>query len=186
MLACGGLALVEHLTQTIASAHARFGLLQTVSDDANARFAATLALVLERDGEIEIVLVGDSGVRVNGGRLFQVEKDLDGITASLRASAWRRVAARTDDPQLRELVSRRVVLHGTRHAQADELISADDLRAAECEAVAACTHKYGSLPAEIVEHLVYGGILHEQKRHQKTARHRSAIPVWTGFQSRRT
>src|SRR5207244_577289 len=93
----------------------RFGLIEAVRDDANPRFAATLAMALARDGQLEIVLVGDSGVRVNGGTLFQVEKELDGITAALRVAAWHRAARRSGDGAALEQASRSVVRHGTRH-----------------------------------------------------------------------
>lgn len=169
-----GLALVQCLTDAVAASYRRFGMLDRVRDDANPRFSATLALVLEQGEQLEIVLVGDSGVRINGGRMFQVNKDLDGITAALRAAAWRHAAARTDDPQLRETVSRRIVFQGTRrsadvHGGGNGLLSAEDLRSIEADAAAACARGYPDVPPDLVARLLQGGILNEQGRHQNNA-----------------
>src|SRR3954464_11450287 len=48
-------ALVAQLTDTIASAYERFGLAEAVRENANARFSATLALVVESGESLQIV-----------------------------------------------------------------------------------------------------------------------------------
>jgi hypothetical protein len=160
-----GLGLVGLLTDRIAAAHARFGLTEAVREDANPRFAATLALAVVRDAQLEIVLVGDSGVRVNGAAVFQVEKELDGITAALRVAAWQCAARRGSDWLAREQISRSLVRHGTRSCRAG-LLTRDDLLAIEAETQACCARQFPAVPAELVLRLIHGGIVGEQKSHQ--------------------
>lgn len=166
--ALDGAALVLRLTEAVSAAYRRFGMLDVVRDDPNPRFSATMALVLEREEHLEVVLVGDSGVRVNGSQVFQPLKDLDGITAALRAAAWPRVAARTSDPVRRERVTRQVTFHGTRQPveRCEGLLHAPDLLAVEADAMAACAARYPGVPEVLMAGLLRGGIVNEQRRHQ--------------------
>ncbi len=162
----GGLAVVRRLTAVLAAAHERFGIAEAARSDANLRLSTTLALVLDHGAHIEIVLVGDSGVRINGTELFQTTKDLDGITAALRTAAWRCAARRTGDPAERERLSRGVTMQGTRHEGG---FSAAELRAIEEEAAAACAARYPTIATGLIAGLLEGGIVHEQRRHQNNA-----------------
>src|SRR3954453_17729157 len=72
--------LIDTLTQAIADAYRVHGILESARRDWNQRFSATLALALLNDDTIDIALVGDSGIRINGNRILQVDKDLDVIT----------------------------------------------------------------------------------------------------------
>lgn len=163
-----GAALVGRLTDAVAAAYRRFGMLDAVRDDPNPRFSATVALALERGDVLEVVLVGDSGVRVNGTQVFQSLKELDGITAALRAAAWPRVAARTADPVQRERVARQATFHGTRQPEegCEGLLRASDLLAVEADAMAACAVRHPNVPEALVAGLLRGGIVNEQRRHQ--------------------
>ncbi len=172
-------ALIQHLTDAIAAAYVRFGMSDLVRDDANPRFSTTLALVLEQGERIEILLVGDSGVRINGERVYQVNKDLDGITATLRGAAWAAAAGRSEDPELRERLSRKVVLHGTRQPAGE--FSVGELQAIEAAAAAACARTYQAIPAELVSRLLRGGILNEQKHHQNNGRSPLGYSCLDGF-----
>jgi hypothetical protein len=158
-----GLDLVRRLTATLAAAHARFGLEELARTDANRRFSTTLALALDHGAEIEIVLVGDSGVRVNGTALHQVSKDLDGITAALRGAAWRRAALDTDDPAECERLSRAATMQGTRHA---EVFSPAAMRDIGEAAAAACATRWPTIGPDLIRELIEGGIVNSQKRHQ--------------------
>lgn len=169
--ALDGAALVQRLTDAVAAAYRGFGMLDRVRDDPNPRFSATVALALERAEHLELVLVGDSGIRINGSQVFQSLKELDGITAALRAAAWPRVAAGTADPVQRERVARQVTFHGTRQpaAACEGLLLASDLLAVEADALSACTASYPHVPAALVAGLLRGGIVNEQRRHQNNA-----------------
>src|SRR4051794_23081316 len=108
------LAIVAALTGAIADAYREHGLLEAASTDWNRRFSATLALALLNGDAIDIVLVGDSGIRIGEDRVLQVDKDLDRITSTLRQQAWLFVGARTDDPAMKEPISRRIAGFGPR------------------------------------------------------------------------
>jgi hypothetical protein len=163
--------LIDILTQAIAAEYARLGILDIARKDHNFRFAATLALFVQHQSEAEIVLVGDSGVRVNGTRVLRVEKDLDFISATLRRHAWTTIAERTDDPEIRHEMSRRVTLHGTRHSR--ELVvphlDAAALDGIEQRSIAAARASLPAVPVADIEAMVQGGIVNAQKRYQNNA-----------------
>ena len=157
-------ALVPALTATIAAAYQRHGTTARARADHAYRFSATLALVLERPDHLEVLLIGDSGVRIGGARHVQLEKDLDRVTATLRRAAWTTLARRAKDPVTLETASRRVAWHGTRQAP-DALagtLDAADLAAIERAAVAEALAAMPHLPRAEVERLVAGGIVHAQ------------------------
>lgn len=161
-------ALVATLTEAIATAYARHGTLEAARGDPNRRFAATLALVFERPDTLEILLIGDSGVRLDCGRDIRLDKDLDRITATARRVAWRRIAPRVDDPARREALSRRVTWGGTAQDPAglEGILDGADLAAIEAEAIAQATGAMAHLPQDAITGLVRGGIVNAQGTHQ--------------------
>ena len=174
-------ALVAELTATIAAAYERHGTLERARRDPNHRFATTLALVLEHPSEIEILLVGDSGVRVDCARDIRLDKDLDRVTASLRQAAWRALARTCPDEARREMLARRVTWNGARQdpAALEGALDAAALAAIGAEAVALSLRAMPHLPRAEVERLVGGGILGAQGGFQTTRHRRSAIPAST-------
>ena len=164
--------LVPALTATIAAAYARHGIRERARGDHAHRFSATLALALERPDHFEILLIGDSGVRLGGARDIRLEKDLDHVTATLRREAWRVVAARGTVDEARETASRRVAWHGTRQP-ADGLAGALD--AAD---LAAMPH----LPRGDVERLIRGGIVNAQGEFQNACGSALGYSCLDGFE----
>jgi hypothetical protein len=163
--------LVGVLTDEIAAAYARHGTRDAARADANRRFSATLALVLERPDALELLLIGDSGIRLGGTRDIRLDKDLDRITATTRRIAWASIAARSDDPACRERLSRRVAWAGTAQdpAALEGLIVAADLTAIEAGAIAAAAVAMPHLPRAAIADLVRGGIVGAQGPHQNDA-----------------
>jgi hypothetical protein len=157
-------ALVAELTATIAAAYARHGTLDVARRDPNHRFATTLALVLEHPSEIEILLVGDSGVRIGCARDIRLDKDLDRVTANLRQAAWRALAPACPDAARREALARRVTWNGAGQDPAglEGALDAAALAALGAEAVASSLRAMPHLPRAEVERLVGGGILGAQ------------------------
>jgi hypothetical protein len=163
-------ALIAVLTQAIADAYRAHGMLEAARQDCNHRFSATLALALVGDETVDIALVGDSGIRINGSRILQVEKDLDVITSTLRQQAWPIIGARTDDPATREKASRRITWLGTRQppeALAD-LLGPDDIALIEQRAVEANVRALPHVPRAEIETLVRGGIVNAQGAYQNS------------------
>ncbi|MFO0294109.1 MAG: hypothetical protein ACK51F_12305 [Rhodospirillales bacterium] len=161
-------ALIGILTDAIAAAYARHGTLEAARDDANRRFSATLALAIERPDAVEILLIGDSGVRLGGTRDIRLDKDLDRVTATTRRVAWHEIAQRTDDPARREALSRRVAWAGTAQdpAALQGLLGAEDLAAIERRAIADAACAMPHLPRAAIAALVRGGIVDAQGPHQ--------------------
>lgn len=164
-------ALLPRLTAVIAAAYARHGTLEAARADTNRRFAATLALVMERPDAFELLLVGDSGVRLDLRHDIRQDKDLDLVTANARREAWAVIAARTADAATRERLSRRVTWGGTRQAVEglEGLLDDADLRAIEEAAIAANRARLPHLPAADIAALVRGGIINAQGGYQNNA-----------------
>ena len=161
-------ALIAVLTQAIADAYKAHGILDTARTDWNHRFSATLAIALMGDETIDIALVGDSGIRINGSRILQVDKDLDQITSTLRQQAWPVIGARTSDPAVQEKASRRVTWFGTRQPleALAHILDAQDLASIEQQAIIACVRALPHVPRGDIETLVRGGIVHAQGAYQ--------------------
>jgi hypothetical protein len=165
------LAIVAALTGAIADAYSEHDVLEAARGDWNRRFSATLALALIDGDTIDIVLVGDSGIRIDEARILQVDKDLDRITSTLRQQAWPVVGARTDDPAMQETISRRIAWFGTRQPPEglDDLLAPGEVAAIEERAIAKNATDLPHVPREHIETLVRGGIIHAQGAYQNDA-----------------
>lgn len=162
--------VIAALTAAIADAYRAHDMLDAARRDWNKRFSATLALALVGDETIDIALVGDSGIRINGDRILQVDKDLDVITSSLRQQAWPLIASRTDAPPLRERMSRRITWFGTGQPAEDvaDVLSPDDITTIEERTIQANVQALPHVPRQEIERLVRGGIVHAQGAYQNS------------------
>ena len=158
-----GMAIVRAVTEALATAYRRHGMLERAFHERENRFSATMALVTLHDELADVTLVGDSGIRI-GGKVIQVEKDLDLITATLRQQAWPVIGESTRDPVLMERVARQVTWHGT--SQAPEAVAphldAGKLARIEALAIAANLQRLPHVPRKDIETLVRGGIVNAQ------------------------
>ena len=163
-----GMAIIRAVTEAIADAYRRHGIARAPRGAIPTRFSATLALVTLHGGCGSPRLVGDSGVRLNGERCMQVEKDLDLITSTLRQQAWPVIAAVSDDPAVRERLSRQLAFYGTGQGPGALLpgLTRDDLAAIERAAVAANAEMLPHVPHADIENLVRGGIVNAQGGYQ--------------------
>lgn len=176
--------LVGELTAAIAAAYARHGTLELARRDPNHRFATTLALVVEHPGEVELLLVGDSGVRVGGARDIRLDKDLDRVTATLRQVAWQALAPACPDLARREVLARRVTWNGAGQDPAALEFALDAAALAElgAQAVARSLRLMPSLPRASVERLVQGGIIGAQGGFQNDAASPLGYSCLDGFE----
>src|SRR5712671_2585741 len=62
--------LIEHVSATLRACYMRHGILEIARDDPARRFGATLTLAADRGDTFRFVLIGDSGLRINGTELF--------------------------------------------------------------------------------------------------------------------
>jgi serine/threonine protein phosphatase PrpC len=179
-----GVAIVRALTASIADAYRAHGMMEKARAESNVRFSAALALVLVQPDIVDVILVGDSGVRINGERIIRVEKDLDLITSLLRREAWPVIGRKTSDPEKQEQMSRRITWHGTRQpieAVADTL-DADDVALIESRAIAANLETLPHVPRDDIENLVQGGIVNAQGGYQNNATLQLGYPCLDGFE----
>lgn len=175
--------LLGEITEVIASAYRRHGTFETARADWNHRFSATLALALQRADHLELLLVGDSGIRLGLARDLRLDKDLDLITATARQQVWKVVAARTGDPVVRETLSRRVTWSGT--CQPVEAVAphlgTSDLMSIEEAAIAAARARFPAVPADEITRLVRGGIINAQGAFQNNADSVLGYSCFDGF-----
>jgi len=179
-----GLAIVRALTAEIAAAYRKHGMAEKVQSDWNLRVSAALALVLVQAETVDVILVGDSGVRINGEKVLRMEKDLDLITSILRRQAWPVIGRKTTDPEKQEQISRRVTWHGTRQpldAVADTL-DADDMALIESRAIEANLKALPHVAQADIENLVRGGIVNAQGGYQNNASLQLGYPCIDGFE----
>jgi hypothetical protein len=176
-------ALIAPLTAAIAAAYARHGTLEAARRDTNRRFSATLALVLERPDALELLLVGDSGVRLDCARDIRLDKDLDRVTATTRRIAWAHVAARSDVLETRETLSRRVAWGGTGQdpVALGGLLDQADLAAIETQTRTAAARAMPHLPTADIIALVRGGIVNAQGGYQNNATSPLGYSCFDGF-----
>jgi hypothetical protein len=178
------ITIIRTLTASIASAYRAHGVAEKVKSDWNLRISAALALVLVGSETMDVILVGDSGVRINGERILRVEKDLDLITSILRQQAWPIIGQKVSNREKQEQVSRSVTWHGTRQpldAVADTL-DASDMALIESRAIAANMEALPHVPRADIENLVRGGIVNAQGGYQNNASLQLGYPCLDGFE----
>jgi hypothetical protein len=156
-------SIIPTLTDTLRDACRHHGV-----DLAGARWGGrmccTLALVLLDDTDVSVLLVGDSGVRINA-EVLQARKDLDTITALLRRAAWHHLTPLLGEGDERERLARQIVFHGTGQPPSDAL-DQPTLRTLHTRAAAACAAALPHIPADDVAYLLHHGIVHGQGTYQ--------------------
>jgi hypothetical protein len=157
-------SIVPTLTATLHEAYLRHGTLAAAQASWGARLCCTLALALHDGAQLHLVLVGDSGIRLNGRQVLQMNKDLDRITATLRSHAWHAVAS----PDARDAVARQLTWKGTGQdpaALAPHLTEAD-IATIAAAAAAECLATLPHVPRADIAHLLANGIVGAQGDYQ--------------------
>ena len=83
--------LIEHVSAAIRASYAGQGILEIMRGDPARRFGTTLTLAVDLGETFRFVLIGDSGLRIDGAEVFIDDTGLDLVTASLRVEAYRMV-----------------------------------------------------------------------------------------------
>jgi hypothetical protein len=160
-------ALIDYLTAALHDGYREEGALQAVEADWKVRAGCTFVAALEVGDRLEIVAVGDSGIRVNGDDLLWVLKPLDDVTSLLRREAWRYFEAAGLSAQRSDELAGFMTWRGTRH-QTPGTESADPDAVAEIErrALAACRAHLPDAPEAELMLLIQHGIEHGQGEFQ--------------------
>ena len=176
-------ALVAHVTAAIQDAYARFGIAEAARTRPARRFGATLALAADLGDTIRIVLVGDSGVRLNGLELIVIDPGLDKVTAGIRLAAWQALetqgAARDDCLR----VSRSCVFNGLKNFQPDmrPWLDPESLADLRNSYLAEAEERFFGIPKADLETLIDGGIIEGQGRFQNNTESPLSYCVLDGF-----
>ena len=102
-----------------------------------ARASTTVAMVEDAGDSLRFLIVGDSGIRINGTELLRINKDIDLIYTAGRVAVLRQLQARGWREDALERETRQLVFKGL--AQADPaLLSAQDVAQLLAQAQAAC------------------------------------------------
>lgn len=163
----GPQAFIAYLTAALHDAYIREGVLAAVEADWKLRGGCTVVAALHVGERIEVVALGDSGIRVNGTDLLQVLKPLDDVTSLLRRETWRYFAARGYAPEICDKLASATTWRGTRHQEAGSA-TADPaaVAAIEAQSLAACRERLPDIPEAEFMHLIHNGIEHGQGVYQ--------------------
>jgi len=176
--------LVARVSQAIRAAYERHGILEVVREEPPRRFGATLALAAECHDHWRFVLVGDSGLRLNGTELWLNANALDLITASLRQEAYRVVAAAGGRPADQARVGRACAFRGIGHIHPELRPWLDEAGLATLRArcLASCRARFPTVPAGDIEWLIDGGVMTGQGQFQNDTVSPLSYPVLDGFE----
>ncbi|ODT81276.1 MAG: hypothetical protein ABS76_12595 [Pelagibacterium sp. SCN 64-44] len=159
----GGQSFVHYLGQAIRDGYVAHGALDAVTADLRLRGGCTVMAALIVGDRLEVVAVGDSGLRLNGTEVLQVLKPLDDVTAILRRETWHYFAALGGDAETCDRHAGSITWQGTRH-QPEGSETADPAVLAELErrALSACRAHLPEVPEAEIAALIQGGICYAQ------------------------
>ncbi len=152
--------LVADISAALCAAYERHGMLEAARADPSKRFGATLTLAVDLGAVFRFILIGDSGLRLNGAETFIVDSGLDRVTASLRQEAYRMVADAGGSPDDRMRVGRACAFHGGLKLTPDMRPWLDEarLKTVYARALERCHKLLPNVPEADLRRLLDGGI----------------------------
>jgi hypothetical protein len=162
--------LIDYLTSDLIAGYAENGALEAVNADWKVRAGCTMMAAFVLGDRLEIVAVGDSGIRVNGDDVLQVLKPLDDVTSIVRQKTWAHFAQKGVPEELCGQYAGSMTWSGTRHQAAGSPTADPSVIKAITEAAlfAARAHLPDVPEAELTE-LIEHGIRHGQGNFQNVA-----------------
>ena len=163
--------LIEHISAAIRASYARHGILDIARTDRTRRFGATLTLAADLGETFRFVLIGDSGLRIDGTEVFVNDTGLDLVTASLRVEAYRAVQVAGGGAEDRARVGRACAFYGAARPHSDMRPWLDDSRLAEVyeRSFAWCRTRFPAVPDADIRHLLDTGISGQARFANNTA-----------------
>ncbi|MDB5474399.1 MAG: hypothetical protein JWP99_1702 [Devosia sp.] len=163
----GGEHFVDYLGKAIRAGYVANGALAAVEADWKVRGGCTVMAALLIGDRLEVVAVGDSGIRINGGETLQVLKPLDDVTAILRRETWRYFDALGKPVEDCDRLSASMTWQGTRNQPAGSPTASQAvLNAIEDSALLACRQHLPHVPESELVTLIQQGISHGQGKFQ--------------------
>ena len=92
--------------------------------------STTLAVALDFGDRWRFVLLGDTGIRLNGTEVLRREKIIDDVSTAARVAVFNLLRARAEDPDMAERATRRAILLGLDRAVDEAVLTravADDI-----------------------------------------------------------
>ncbi|MEZ5824322.1 MAG: protein phosphatase 2C domain-containing protein [Geminicoccaceae bacterium] len=160
--------LIERLTTRVRKAYDDNGIADVAMAEPGRRFGATLALAIDLGKSWRFVLVGDSGIRLNGREILQNDHPVDVVTSRLRIEAYLAAQARGADDETAASIARAVSFNGPIHLHAEmhPWLGKDDLPVILAKARADATRLLPHVPAADIDLLLTKGIVHGQGHFQ--------------------
>lgn len=163
----GGEHFVDYLGKAIYAGYVADNAVAAVEVDWKLRGGCTVMATLIIGDRLEVVAVGDSGLRINGTDLLQVLKPLDDVTAILRREAWQFFAARGATLEECDRLSAALTWQGTENQTAGApTADPETIAAIEGAALSACRLHLPSVPEHELLLLLQHGIAHGQGHFQ--------------------
>lgn len=163
--------LIPRVSTDLRAVYARYGLLDAARDDPARRFGATLTLAVDRGESFRLIVIGDSGARLNGRETTIVDSGLDQVTAALRCEAYRVVRAAGGDLEACRRVGRACASHGA-GALTPEMrpwLDAPTLAALRGASLERCRTRLPGVPTPDLERLLDRGITGQGEFQNNTA-----------------
>lgn len=163
----GGAHFVDYLGQAIRAGYVAHGALDAVEADWKLRGGCTVMAALFIADRLEVVAVGDSGLRINGTDTLQVLKPLDDVTAILRRETWRYFEALGRPIAECDAHAASMTWQGTRNQPVGAVTAdAEVVAAIEQLVLTACQEHMPGVPVSELLMLIQHGISHGQGHFQ--------------------
>ena len=152
--------LIERISTALRAAYARYGISDVALADPARRFGATLTLAAELGETFRFVLIGDSGLRINGTEVFVNDTGLDLVTASLRVEAYQIAEAAGGGTEDRARVGRACAFYGVAalHPDMRPWLDETTLQQVRERSLTWCRARFPAVPEADIRHLVDTGI----------------------------
>jgi Protein phosphatase 2C len=152
--------LIAYVSAELRAAGARYGVPGAALGQSGGRFAATLTLTVDLGESFRFVLVGDSGLRLNGHEITIVDSGLDRVTAALRQEAYRVVQAAGGSLNACRQVGRACAFYGAGapFAEMRPWLDVTGLAALRRAALDRCRAQFPHVPQDHLERLLDRGI----------------------------
>lgn len=174
--------IVERISAALFAEYVALGIVDEVRADPPRRFGATLTLALDLRANFRFVLVGDSGLRLNGAETIVDGAGLDRVTAVLRQEAYRLIAERGGDLEMQRRLSRLCSFYGVEslHPDMRPALDATALALLRRRSFDHARRLFPGAPEADVIHLVDRGIS-GQTRYQNNTSSPFSYSVFDGF-----
>lgn len=163
--------LIECVSAALRAAYVRHGMLEQAQAEPARRFGATLTVAIDLGAAFRFVVIGDSGLRLNGTELIVDDGGLDLVTATLRQEAYRLVGEAGGDLEAQRRAGRACAFHGIAqpHPDMQPWLDAPHLVSLRERCLASCRARFPAAPIADIHQLLDRGISGQTRFQNNTA-----------------